>query len=170
MAKRVINESSMSKRKCKINESLSTKFSKRQINESFITKIRECQTFSELSSLKSQYGVVGVEKSVVFEKTLELIGRLLEEEAQYCGPEFTTNRTYPWGLHQRQQFGIEWEELVNSWYKASNRVDQMSEIEEPATKNNDTCSQNEAPAKKGLWRFPWHTGQKNKDDSNLLRE
>ena len=130
MAKRVINDSSKTKtkRKCKINESLNTKFSECQINESFITKIRECQTFSELSSLKSQYDVVGVEKSVVFEKTLELIGRLLEEEARYEGPEFTTNRTYPWGLHQKQQFVLEWEELVNSWYKTSNRVDQTERM------------------------------------------
>ena len=99
-----------------INDSLNTKFSECQINESFITKIRKCQTFSELSSLKSQYNVVGVEKSVVFEKTLELIGHWLEEETKDEGPEFTTNRTYPWGLCQKQQFALEWKELVNSWY------------------------------------------------------
>ena len=53
-----------------------------------------------------------------------------------------------------------------------------SEIEEPGTKNNDTCSQNESPATKNndtwsekeIWRFPWNTGQRNKDDSYLLRE
>ena len=80
-----------------INDSLNTKFGECQINESFITKIRKCQTFSELSSLKSQHNMVGVEKSVVFEKTLELIGHWLKEEANDEGPEFTTNRTYPWG-------------------------------------------------------------------------
>ena len=99
-----------------INESLTTKFSECQINESFITKIRKCQTFSELSSLKSQHNMVGVEKSVLFEKTLELIDRWLEEEANDEGPtEFTTNRTYPWGLCQKQQFALEWQELMNSW-------------------------------------------------------
>ena len=54
-----------------------------------------------------------------------------------------------------------------------------SEIEAPATKNNDTCSQNEAPATKNnndtwsekeIWRFPWNTGQRNKDGCYLLRE
>ena len=100
-----------------VNESLITKIRECQINESLITKIRGCQTFTELESLKSQYVVIGVEKSVVFEKTLELIGRLLEEEARDETPEFTTNRTYPWGLTQRQQFGVEWKELLNSWYK-----------------------------------------------------
>ena len=99
-----------------INDSLNTKFGECQINESFITKIRKCQTFSELSSLKSQHNMVGVEKSVVFEKTLELIGHWLKEEANDEGPEFTTNRTYPWGLSQKQQFALEWKELVNSWY------------------------------------------------------
>ena len=101
-----------------INDSLNTKFSECQINESFITKIRKCQTFSELSSLKRQHNMVGVEKSVVFEKTLELIGRWLEEEAYNNeGPEFTTTRTYPWGVCQKQQFTLEWKELVNSWHR-----------------------------------------------------
>ena len=76
---------------------------KRVVNEGLITKIRECQTFAELASLKSQYVVVGVE-SVVFEKKLELIGRLLEEETRDEQLEFTTNCTGPWGLEQRQQF------------------------------------------------------------------
>ena len=79
---------------------------KRVIDEGLITKIRECQTFAELASLKSQYVVVGVEKSVV--KKLELIGRLLEEETRDEQLEFTTNCTGPWGLEQRQQFEIEW--------------------------------------------------------------
>ena len=83
---------------------------KRVVNEGLITKIRECQTFAELASLKSQYVVVGIEKSVVFEKKLELIDEQLE---------FTTNCTGPWGLEQRQQFEIEWRELVNSWRKTS---------------------------------------------------
>ena len=68
---------------------------KRVVNEGLITKIRECQTFAELASLKSQYVVVGIEKSVVFEKKLELIDEQLE---------FTANCTGPWGLEQRQQF------------------------------------------------------------------
>ena len=92
---------------------------KRVVNESLITKIKKCQTFAELASLKSQYVVVGVEKSVVFEKKLELIGRLLEEETRDEQLEFTTNCTGPWGLEQRQQFEIEWRELVNSWRKTS---------------------------------------------------
>ena len=92
---------------------------KRVVNEGLITKIRECQTFAELASLKSQYVVVGVEKSVVFEKKLELICRLLEEETRDEQLEFTTNCTGPWGLEQRQQFEIEWRELVNSWRKTS---------------------------------------------------
>ena len=98
-----------------IDESLVTKFSECQMNESLVTKIRKCQTFSELESLKRQY-VAGVEKSVVFEKTLELINQWLEEETKDEGPTFTTTRTYPWGLCQKQQFALEWKELVNSWY------------------------------------------------------
>ena len=98
-----------------VNESLVTKFNECQINESLVTKIRKCQTFSELSSLKSQHHMVGVEKSVVFEKTLELIDHWLEEEVNDEGPEFTTNSTYPWGLCQKQQFALEWKELMNSW-------------------------------------------------------
>ena len=104
-----------------IDDSLNTKFSECQINESLVTKIRKCQTFSELSNLKSQYNVAGVEKSVAFEKTLELIGHWLEEETKDEGPKFTTNRTYPWGLCQKQQFALEWKELVNSWYYKSGR-------------------------------------------------
>ena len=90
---------------------------KRVADEGLTTKIKECQTFAELASLKSQYVVGEFEKSVVFEKKLELIGRLLEEETQDEQLEFTTNCTGPWGLEQRQQFEIEWRELVNSWRK-----------------------------------------------------
>ena len=64
---------------------------KRVVDEGLVTKIKECQTFAELASLKSQYVVSELEKSVVFEKKLELIGRLLEEETQDEQPEFTTN-------------------------------------------------------------------------------
>ena len=53
---------------------------KRVADEGLTAKIKECQTFAELASLKSQYVVGEFEKSVVFEKKLELIGRLLEEE------------------------------------------------------------------------------------------
>ena len=35
---------------------------KRVVNESLITKIKKCQTFAELASLKSQYVVVGAEE------------------------------------------------------------------------------------------------------------
>ena len=41
---------------------------KRVVDEGLTTKIRECQTFAELASLKSQYVVGEFEKSVVFEK------------------------------------------------------------------------------------------------------
>ena len=81
------------------------------VDESLATKIKECQTFAELASFKCQHVVGEFEKSLVFEKKLELIGRLLEEETQ---DEFSTG---PWGLEQRQQFEIEWRELVNSWRK-----------------------------------------------------
>ena len=69
-------------------------------------------------------------------------------------------------------------EFVLMLPKENGNRNSWSEIEESATKNNDTCSENEAPAiknndtlsEKGLCRFPWYTGQKNKDDSYLLRE
>ena len=51
-------------------------------DEGLITKIKECQTFAELASLKTRYVVAGFEKSVVFEKKLELIGRLLERRRE----------------------------------------------------------------------------------------
>ena len=68
-------------------------------------------------------------------------------------------------------------EFVLTLPKENGNRNSWSEIEEPATKNNDTCSENEAPAtknndtlsEKGLCRFPWYTVQKNKDDSYLLR-
>ena len=85
---------------------------KRVVDEGLATKINECQTIAELTSLKSQYVVGEFEKSLVFEKKLKLIGRLLEEETQDEQLEFSTG---PWGLEQRQQFLIEWRELVNSW-------------------------------------------------------
>ena len=88
---------------------------KRAVDEGLVTKIKECQTFAELASLKSQYVVGECEKSVVFEKKLELIGRLLEEETQDEQPECTTNCTGPRGLEQRQQFEMEWRELVDAW-------------------------------------------------------
>ena len=53
---------------------------KRVADEGLTTKIKEYQTFAELASLKSQYVVGEFEKSLVFGKKLELIGRLLEEE------------------------------------------------------------------------------------------
>ena len=68
---------------------------KRVADEGLTTKIKECQTFAELASLKSQYVVGEFEKSVVFEKKLELIGRLLEEETQDEQLEFTANCTGP---------------------------------------------------------------------------
>ena len=48
----------------------------------------------------------------MFEKKLELIGRVLEEETQ---DECVTNSTGPWRLDQRQQFEMEWQELVDAW-------------------------------------------------------
>ena len=68
-------------------------------------------------SLKSQYVVGEFEKSLVFEKKLELIGCLLEEEMKDEQLEFTTNFMGPWELEQRQQFELEWWELVGSWRK-----------------------------------------------------
>lgn len=87
---------------------------KRVVGEGLATKIKECQTMGELASLKGQYAVGEFEKSLVFEKKLELIGRLLEEETQDEQLEFSTG---PWGLEQRQQFLVEWWELVTSWRK-----------------------------------------------------
>ena len=55
---------------------------KHVVDEGLTAKIKEYQTFAELASLNSQYVVGEFEKSVVFEKKLELIGRLLEEEMQ----------------------------------------------------------------------------------------
>ena len=76
------------------------------VDEGLATKIKECQ-----------YVGGEFEKSLVFEKKLELIGRLLEEEVQDEQHEVSTNCTGPWGLEQRQQFELEWRELVNSWRK-----------------------------------------------------
>ena len=81
------------------------------------TKIKECQTIAELTSLESQYVVREFEKSLVFEKKLELIGRLLEEGTQDEQLEFPANLTGPWTLEQRQQFELEWRELVDPWRK-----------------------------------------------------
>ena len=78
---------------------------------------KECQTIAELTSLESQYVVREFEKSLVFEKKLELIGRLLEEGTQDEQLEFPTNLTGPWALEQRQQFELEWWELVDPWRK-----------------------------------------------------
>ena len=85
--------------------------------EDLASKIKECQTIAELASLKSQYVMGEFEKSFVFEKKLELISQLLEEETQDEQLEFSTNYTGPWGLEQRQQFELEWWELLNSWGK-----------------------------------------------------
>ena len=79
-------------------------------NEALVAKIKGCQTFAELASLESQ--CCECERGIVFEKKLELIGRVLEEETQ---DECLANSTGPWRLDQRQQFEMEWQELVDAW-------------------------------------------------------
>ena len=103
--------------KCVVNSTTNTCQRQDVTDEGLATKINECQTIAELTSLKSQYVVGEFEKSLVFEEKLKLIGRLLEEETQDEQLEFSTNCTDPWAVEQRQQFELEWWELVNSWRK-----------------------------------------------------
>ena len=103
--------------KCVVSNTTNTCQRQDVTDEDLATKIKECQTIAELTSLESQYVVREFEKSLVFEKKLELIGRLLEEGTQDEQLEFPTNLTGPWALEQRQQFELEWWELVDPWRK-----------------------------------------------------
>ena len=100
--------------KCVVSNTTNTCQRQDVTDEDLATKIKECQTIAELTSLESQYVVREFEKSLVFEKKLELIGRLLEEGTQDEQLEFPTS---PWALEQRQQFELEWWELVDPWRK-----------------------------------------------------
>ena len=102
--------------------------------------------------------VVGIVKSLQlrmesFEEGISMVRNLTEEISKL--KEFVTKETTDLG---RRCVKMEKKEQENG------KRSRWSEIEVPATKNNDTCSQN------GIWRFPWNTGLKNNDTSSLLRE
>ena len=62
--------------KCVVNNTTNTCQRQDVTDEDLATKIKECQTIAELTRLESQYVVREFEKSLVFEKKLELIGPL----------------------------------------------------------------------------------------------
>ena len=97
--------------KCVVSNTTNTCQRQDVTDEDLATKIKECQTIAELTSLESQYVVRE------FERKLELIGHLLEEGTQDEQLEFPANLTGPWALEQRQQFELEWWELVDPWRK-----------------------------------------------------
>ena len=105
--------------------------------------------------------VVGIVKSLQlrmesFEEGISVVRNLTEEISKL--KEFVLMLTKETTDLRRRCVQMEKKEQENE------KRSRWSEIETPATKNNDTSSQN------GIWRFPWNTGTKNNDDSYLLKE
>ena len=71
--------------KCVVSNTTNTCQRQDVTDEDLATKIKECQTIAELTSLESQYVVREFEKSLVFEKKLELIFKHIVQ-LLHCSP------------------------------------------------------------------------------------
>ena len=71
-------------------------------------RITECQTIDDLSFLETHYMLDDNERALVFERKVEIIGRLLEWGVENEGLGLPANLAETWRPEQREYFISQW--------------------------------------------------------------